>query len=115
MQTPLSPLIAGLAIGVIWTIWHFPLHVTQFYGDGVMGFLFRFIYTVPFGVLFAWLYNRSSGNLFACILLHTSINVSSVMFGASIGLWGIMVMIVIVAAVVLADKMYRRQQHSSGG
>ncbi len=108
LQERFTPLTAGLIIGLIWSFWHFPLHVTAFYGDGVPGFLFRFIYTVPFGVLFTWLYNRSKGNLFACILLHASINTSSGFFGANSGLIAILVMIAFTVGVVFYDKMYKK-------
>jgi uncharacterized protein len=112
LQAKYSPLITGLIIGVIWTIWHFPLHVTAFYGDGVNGFLFRFIFNVPLGILFTWLYNRSGGNLFACILLHTSINATSAMFGGNNGLYAMIALIVFTAAAVLSDRMYKNTTKS---
>jgi membrane protease YdiL (CAAX protease family) len=109
-----SPLITGIVIGVIWSVWHFQLHMTQFYGDGLTGFLFRFIYTIPFGIIATWLYYRSSGNLFACILLHTSINASSAMFGASSGQYAIIVMVAVTTTLVVADKMYKKPQVTCG-
>jgi uncharacterized protein len=108
-----SPLITGLVIGVIWSIWHFPLHMTQFYGDGIGGFVLRFAYTIPLGLITTWLYYRSSGNLFACILLHTSVNASSAMFGASSGQYAIIIVVIVTAAIVLADKMYKKTQQTS--
>ena len=108
MEHRFTPLITGLVIGVIWTIWHFPLHMTAFYGDSIEGFLLRFLFNVPLGILFTWYYNRSGGNLFGCILLHSSVNVSSGIFGANSAQLAIGVMIVLAVAVVLIDKMYRR-------
>jgi membrane protease YdiL (CAAX protease family) len=113
MLTKYSLLITGLAIGLIWSTWHFPLHITQFYGNGMEGFLFRFTYTVPFGVIATWLYSRSNGNLFACILLHSSINASSAMFGASSGQYAILIMVLTTAVIVVADKMYRKPQQTA--
>jgi uncharacterized protein len=112
IQQRFSPLVTGLIIGLIWSAWHFPLHVTVFYGDGLAGFLFRFLYNVPFGILFTWLYNRSKGNLFACILLHTSINSASGIFGGNSALIAIIIMIAFTAAVVFHDKMYRKTKNS---
>jgi uncharacterized protein len=106
IQQKLSPLIAGLIIGVIWSFWHLPLHVIQYSADGVIGFLFRFVYNVPFGVLFSWLYNRSGGNLLACMLLHASINASSVGFGGNSQFYGIFVMIALTAYLAVKEKMY---------
>jgi membrane protease YdiL (CAAX protease family) len=106
-----SPLVTGLIIGLIWSAWHFPLHVTAFYSDGVIGFLFRFIYTIPFGIIFTWLYRKSGGNLFACILLHASINSTSAMYGANSGLFAIIVILAFIVAIVLYDRMYKKTQY----
>lgn len=114
MLAKYSPLITGLVIGVIWSAWHFPLHMTQFYGDGLEGFLFRFTYTIPFGIIATWLYYRSGGNLFACILLHSSINASSGMFGASSGQYAIIVVVIVTAIIVVVDKMYKKPPQVSG-
>ncbi len=111
MQQHFTPLVTGLLIGVIWTIWHFPLHVTAFYGDGLEGFLFRFLFNVPLGVLFTWYYNRSSGNLFGCILLHASVNTASGVFGQNASLLTVGVMIAFAVAVVFIGKMYRKHQN----
>jgi membrane protease YdiL (CAAX protease family) len=67
---------------------------------------------VPFGIIFTWLYTRSGGNLFACILLHTSINVSSAMFGASSGSIAIPVIIILTIIITVIDKMYKKPQQS---
>jgi membrane protease YdiL (CAAX protease family) len=111
MQQRFTPLITGLFIGVVWTFWHFPLHLTTFYGDGVMGFLFRFIFNVPLGILFTWYYNRSNGNLFGCILLHTSVNVASGIFGANSSLLAVGITILFTIAVIFMDKMYRKNKN----
>jgi uncharacterized protein len=112
-QQKFSPIIAGLVLGVIWSVWHLPLHVIQYSADGAIGFLFRFLYNVPFGVLFSWLYNRSGGNLLACMLLHASINASSVGFGENSQFYGIFVMIALTAFLVVKDKMYRKKAFSA--
>ncbi len=109
LQQKYTPLIAGLIIGVIWSAWHFPLHVVYLHGDILTGFLFRLVYNVPLGVLFGWLYNRSGGNLFACLLLHASVNSSSGLFGNLSGLFGIFAMIAFVVVAVFTDKMYRKK------
>jgi uncharacterized protein len=102
-----SPLAAGLVIGVVWTLWHFPLSVTIFNGNDFLGFLFRFVYNVPFGVLFTWLYYRSRGNLFACMLLHASVNSADSLFGPTSSLVAIPMMIAFTITAILYNKMYR--------
>jgi membrane protease YdiL (CAAX protease family) len=107
IQKRLTPLLTGLLIGVIWTVWHLPLHLTSFYGDGLNGFLFRFLFNVPLGILFTWYYNRSGSNLFGCILFHASVNVSSGIFGSNSALLAVLIVIVFAVLVIISDKMYR--------
>lgn len=109
LQQRFSPLTAGLIIGVVWSCWHFPLYFTPLYGGGLIPFLFRFVYNVPFGVLFTWVYNRSSGNLFATMLLHCSINTSNNLFGPTAELVAIVLMIVTAVAVAVGDKAFRKK------
>jgi membrane protease YdiL (CAAX protease family) len=109
MQRRHSPLVAGLIIGVIWSTWHFPLHVTAVVEGGLTSFPFRFLYNVPLGVLFGWFYNRSRGNLFACVLLHASYNSASTIFGNTTALISMFLMIFFTATVAVHDKMWRKE------
>ena len=112
LQQKYTPLTTGLIIGAIWSTWHFPLYFTPFYGGGLAPFLFRFVYTIPLGIFFTWFYNRSGGNLFASMLLHTSVNTfSSVLFGGTVELIAILLMIVSAVIVVIYDKMYRKTEN----
>ncbi len=111
MQRRYSPLVAGLIIGIIWSVWHFPLHVRVDFLGGIVSFPFRFVYNVPLGVLFSWLYNRSNGNLFACILLHASYNSASTISGLNIPLISIVLMIIFTVFVAVHDKMWRKDIH----
>ncbi len=110
LQKRFNPLITGLIIGLIWTVWHAPLHFNGFYGDGLPGFLFRFIYNIPFGVLLTWYYNKSKGNLLGAVILHASTNVFSGMFfllplASIIG----QVLLFIVSLIVIPlGKMWKR-------
>jgi membrane protease YdiL (CAAX protease family) len=109
MEIKHSALITGLAIGTIWSVWHFPLHITGFYGGGVYGFLARLTWNIPLGVLMTWLYNRSGGSILTCVLMHTGFNDSTQLFTSSvIQQTAILVMIAFTALVIFYDKMYRR-------
>jgi membrane protease YdiL (CAAX protease family) len=107
VQKRWNPLLAGIFTGIIWTVWHFPLHMTPFYGDGLSGFLFRFVYNVPLGILFVWLYNRTNGNLLLCMLLHCSINVASGLFGPLPALIDLILIDAFVAVIIFASKMWK--------
>jgi uncharacterized protein len=62
LQARFSPLAASLLLGVIWGLWHLPLHLQGvyhgIYPDGLPGVLLRIISSVPTAILFTWLYNR---------------------------------------------------------
>ncbi len=116
LQRTLSPLVAGLIIGLVWSAWHFPLHATGVIEGGLVGFGFRFIFNVPLGVLFSWLYNRSKGNLFACVLLHASYNSAGTLFGNGAGLISLALMIAFTVFAAVYDRMWMkepRQQQST--
>ncbi len=112
LQRTLSPLIAGLIIGVIWSTWHLPLHATNVIDGGLSSFPFRFVYNVPLGVLFSWFYNKSKANLLACVLLHASYNSAGSLFGNNSALVSIALMIVFTAAVAVHDRMWQKRQSS---
>ena len=111
LQVRLSPLLSSLIIGLVWGLWHLPLHLRGMYdgdmGPGLAGFLLRIASSCLLAVLFTWLYNRARGGLLVVILLHTSVNNTS-------GYWlpvnaGLTVVLLVVAIiVVITDRMYAR-------
>ena len=111
LQVRLSPLLSSLIIGLVWGLWHLPLHLRGMYdgdmGPGLAGFLLRIASSCLLAVLFTWLYNRARGGLLVVILLHTSVNNTS-------GYWlpvnaGLTVVLLVVAiVVVITDRMYAR-------
>ncbi len=110
VQKRFSPLVTGLIIGVIWSIWHAPLHFNGLYAGGLPGFLIRFVYNIPLGILFTWYYNKSDRNLLGCILLHTSFNVDMNLF-TSIPLaieLGILILIIFTLALIPIEKMWKK-------
>lgn len=111
LQDRFSPLKTGIIVGLIWTFWHFPLHLIGFYPGGVVLFPLRFIYNVPLGVVFTWFFNRSKRNLFVCILLHTSVNLASGIFGATSQLFSYIIIIGFTIAVVFSDKMFKKTKN----
>jgi uncharacterized protein len=111
LQVRLSPLLSSLIIGLVWGLWHLPLHLRGLYdgamGPGLPGFLLRIASSCLLAVLFTWLYDRARGGLLVVILLHTSVNNTS-------GYWlpvnaGLTVVLLVVALVlVVTDRMYAR-------
>jgi membrane protease YdiL (CAAX protease family) len=70
LQRRLHPLVATLALSVIWAAWHFPLMGSEFAWDIVPAFL---VSVVAGAVFLAWLYNASRSVLLP-MLTHATIN-----------------------------------------
>jgi len=102
-----NPLLSGLIIGIIWSVWHAPLHFIGFAGGGWIGLLYRFLYNIPFGIIFTWYYIKSQGNLLGAIVLHTSINIYyNVFFGASDYIT--LIYIVLALFLIVYEKMWKK-------
>ena len=102
-----NPLITGLIIGIIWSIWHAPLHFIGFDSGGWLGLLWRFTYNIPLGIIFTWYYVKSQGNLLGAIVFHASVNVYfNVFFGAYI--YNILIYIVLAIFLIIYGKMWKK-------
>jgi hypothetical protein len=74
----LGPLGSSVAIGAMWLVWHLPL----FWLEGAAqegGSIALFALAVfAFAIIFTWFWIRTGGNLWLAIMIHTSINFTSV-------------------------------------
>lgn len=70
LQRRLHPLLATLALSVIWAAWHFPLMGSEFAWEIVPAFL---VSVVAAAVFLAWLYNASQSVLLP-MLAHAAVN-----------------------------------------
>ena len=115
LQKRFDPLLASVILGALWALWHLPLHVTgyynQAYGDPMTGLLMRAFSTIPLTLIFTWLYNRSKGNLLVMVVLHTMVNVTSGLIAPGLGLY--ITTTVVVALMVVLDRMYRAKPPAS--
>lgn len=74
LQALIGPGPAGLAIGVLWSLWHLPLLVLVPSGTGEIPLWAYLPLTTAFGIILAWLYNRTQQSILLCLLLHAGIN-----------------------------------------
>jgi len=74
LQYLYSPLVGTLILGVIWTVWHLPLHLNGVYSGGFDGFIERFYFNIGLTFLITWIYNHSKGSLLLTTLFHASLN-----------------------------------------
>lgn len=110
LQKRFDPLLASVYLGLIWGIWHLPLHVTGYYnqvfGSSWGGLLLRLFTTIPLAIIFTWLYNRTHGNLLVTIVLHTMVNITSGLVPPEIGMY--ITMTIAVVMMVIIDRMYKK-------
>ena len=77
-------LATGLAVGVLWGAWHFPLFSGSSVTSGVVPpalYLLVLLFSVlpAFRVLMVWVYDRT-GSLLVAILMHVSLTASTLIF-----------------------------------
>ncbi|MBU0702869.1 MAG: CPBP family intramembrane metalloprotease [Chloroflexi bacterium] len=104
MQTRQSSLHASLLLGILWSVWHFPLWLTKghpmqgaFFGWPVLGL-------VATAILFTWVYNNTRGSLLLALLFHTSIAITGLFLSSAethplidVALsWGVAVLVIAV-------------------
>lgn len=114
LQYLYSPLVGTLLLGIIWTIWHLPLHLNGIYEGGMDGFIERFYFNIGITFIITWIYNHSRGSLLMTTFLHTSLNsTATVLFVPSLiaGPFNLVFEILVNSAaivVIIADKMWRK-------
>jgi membrane protease YdiL (CAAX protease family) len=80
LQAKWNALVSSLVLGLVWGAWHLPLFFIPGniqYNTPIWGFM---ILIILGAILFTWIYNNTSGSIFACMLFHTMINLSYIMF-----------------------------------
>jgi membrane protease YdiL (CAAX protease family) len=65
-----TPLLAGLILGIIHSLWHLPL--MDRYGTNILWYAFNLI---PLTFLFNWFYLKSQGSIWPVMLFHAGTNV----------------------------------------
>jgi membrane protease YdiL (CAAX protease family) len=77
LQRKFNALTSSLILGIVWSIWHLPLHFISTsvqYNIPIHEF---FLVTVVASILYTWVYNGTGGSLSAVILYHWLGNVFS--------------------------------------
>jgi len=78
-----NPLIASLLLGLIWGVWHLPLHFIPSTTQYVIPVWEYILQTMALSVMYTWLFQKTNGNLFVASLFHFSGNLT----GALIPYW----------------------------
>jgi hypothetical protein len=121
LQERLTPLGGGLAVGLVWAVWHLPLFYipseTIYYQNPFLGFA---VSITLLSVLMTWVYNSTNGSLLPALLMHTSWNWAQGMFPildsdpASLAMVGLLVAATIVVVVYSGPKRLGQTRKVSG-
>jgi uncharacterized protein len=77
LQARWGPLVSSVVLGVIWGLWHLPLHFIAGSVQEVIPVWQFTAQTVVLAVLYTWVYNHTSGSVLAAALLHAVGNISA--------------------------------------
>ena len=67
LLTRCSALTSGVALGVVWAVWHLPVVLADPALRVPVPFLLQ---VVPLSILFTWLFVRTQGSVFVAVLFH---------------------------------------------
>ncbi|MCM2317206.1 MAG: CPBP family intramembrane metalloprotease [Thermoanaerobaculia bacterium] len=73
-----GPLGSSLVIALMWLVWHLPLFWLEGAAQKGSSIALFAIAVVAFAIVFTWFWIRTEGNLWLAIVIHTSINFTSV-------------------------------------
>ena len=76
----MSPFMATLILGVVWGVWHLPLHFMASTVQSQIPFIEFILVTLEAAFIYTWVYNKTSGSLVPMILLHWFSNLASAIF-----------------------------------
>jgi hypothetical protein len=115
LQDRLTPVGGGLAVGLVWAVWHLPLFYipseTIYYQNPILGFV---VSITLLSVLMTWVYNITSGSLLPALLMHTSWNWAQGMFPilesdqASLTMVGLLILATIVVVMYSGPRRLGR-------
>lgn len=101
MQARLGPVMASVALGLLWGLWHLPVFLLvpgyNAAEPGLAGvaaslLLFTVFGTIGQALVLTWLFNQTRGSVFLAVLAHASLNAGTGFFvapstAASVAVW----------------------------
>jgi hypothetical protein len=107
MQERFTALGGGVAVGLVWALWHLPLFYvpseTIYYRNPFLGFA---VSITLLSVLMTWVYNNTGGSLLPALLFHASFNWSQGMFPVLDSDPASLAFVALLAAVTVAVVAY---------
>ena len=105
LQNRFNPLGATLILGVVWGVWHLPLHFIQGTTQAVIPVWEFVLQTVLLTVIYTWLHNRTGGSVLIASAFHATGNLTGAVIPywvTSSGRWLSLIPLVAAVALVLA-------------
>ena len=80
LQSRYSALQASLIIGVGWAVWHLPLFALPWSSQAGLSLPLWTAAILAQSVVFTWLYNSTGGSVLLVVVLHASVNNSTIFY-----------------------------------
>lgn len=81
LQERYNPLISGLIVGVVWTLWHAPPGIVELgFVQWAVDLPFYMITVTGISIVATWLYNRSGGSVLLTMVFHASVNATQSLY-----------------------------------
>lgn len=112
-----SPLIASIFLGIIWGLWHLPLHFIPGTTQYVIPFWQFFLQTILLSILYTWLHIGTGGSVFIAALFHAFGNIT----GAALPYWtnnlgrwiSFGIQLVIALVIVLFSRQFKSEKQDA--
>ena len=103
-QSKLNSLISSLILGLLWGIWHLPLHFISGTTQEVIPIYQNIIIITISSVLYTWLYNNTNGSILVAMLFHTANNMAGALFPywiSNLGRWISFIFTIIIVIIII--------------
>jgi hypothetical protein len=80
LQARFGSLIASVILGVVWACWHLPLFFLPGTAQSKVPFVIFLLQQIPLAIFFTWVASGTRGSLLLAILLHTTVNLSGMLW-----------------------------------
>lgn len=113
LQSRMNPTLASLALGLIWSVWHLPLHYIPGTTQAAIPIGEFAIQTVVLSVLYTWLHNHTGGSVLVASLFHSAGNLTGALLPTwtlPIGRWLSLLPLLFMTVIVIWKGGLRRPQ-----
>jgi membrane protease YdiL (CAAX protease family) len=109
MQKYTNPLIASLVLGLMWSLWHLPLHFIPGTTQAVIPVWEFTCQMVLLSILYTWLHNHTGGSVLVAAAFHASSNLTGAViptWTTSLGRWlGLLPLLFVAITIVLRKAL----------